>query len=110
MTNPEVRRVPIIVGGHAIALLTLFKLPHDNLDDVWAWDWLQEEIHTQHYKSAKQFIDALEDHWSPAFLMALRDEITKRLEQHDKEYETDFANRTLKSYDDKYQTSIGEKT
>ena len=83
--QPEVKRVPIILSSHGVALLTLFKLPHANLDDLWAWDWLAEECQTGHVRSAKQFIDAMEGHWSPAFLKALRDQITSTLEQHDKE-------------------------
>lgn len=89
--DPDVRRVPIALGQHAIALLTLFKLPHDHIDDMWALDWLQEEAHTQHKRSSQQLIDAMEGHWSPVFLMALRDRITETLTEHDKECGTSWA-------------------
>lgn len=89
--EPDVRRVPIILSNHSIALLTLFRMPHDKLDDLWAWDWLREECHNQHKRSAKQMIDAMDDHWTPAFLMALRDRITEKLAEHDQEYGTKFA-------------------
>lgn len=89
--NPEVRRVPIVLGGHAVMLLTLFSKRHDHLDDIWAWDWLLEEANTGYKKSAQQTLDAMEGHWSPAFLMALRDRITETLAAHDKEYGTAWA-------------------
>lgn len=104
-----VRRVPIVIGAHAIALLTLFKLQHDSLDDVWAWDWVAEENNSLHTRSAKQFIDSLKDYWTPVFMMALREEITKRLEAHDKEFQTDFARHTNKSYDEMYKTKLSEE-
>ena len=91
--EPEVRRVPIVLGSRGIALLTLFKLPHDKIDDCWAWDWIQEEMHTQYIKSAKQFIAAMEGHWSPAFLMALGNQIKETLAGHDAKYGTEFEKR-----------------
>lgn len=89
--DPEVRRVSIVLSEHAIMLMTLFKKRHDNLDDLWAWDWLSEEIHTGYKKSSQQVIDAMEGHWCPAFLMALRDRITETLAEHDKRFGTAFA-------------------
>lgn len=95
--KPEVRRMPIILSEHAIALLTLFRKPHDCLDDLWAFDWLHQEVHDSHRKSAKQFIDAMDGHWCPAFLMSLRDQIDLTLAEHDREYGTNCANRAKKS-------------
>lgn len=68
---PEVRRTPIVISEHSIALVTLFKMETDHLDDLWMMDWIREEIRARHRRSAKQMIDALEDTWSPAFLLAL---------------------------------------
>lgn len=89
--NPQVRRVPIVLSEHAILLVTLFRKRHDHIDDLWAWDWLMEEVHTHYKKSSQQVIDAMDGHWSPAFLMALRDRITEALAAHDKEFGTAFA-------------------
>lgn len=89
--NPEVRRVPIVLSEHAVMLLTLFRKRTDLIADLWAWDWLMEEVHTGHKKSSQQVLDAMEGHWSPAFLMALRDRITETLVAHDKECGTSWA-------------------
>ena len=94
MNGVSAKRVPIVVSEHAIALVTLFKLPHDHIEDMWALDWTREEGHNHHQRSARTMIDALEDYWSPKFLMALRREITRRLEDHDNDYGTEFANQT----------------
>lgn len=93
----EMKRVPIALGSHAIALITLFKLPHDHIEDMWAWDWIAEEGRDKHKRSAKQFIEAMEGHWSPAFLMSLRDQITETLVAHDNECGTSFASRSKES-------------
>lgn len=79
--SDRMTRVPIVLGGHAIALLTIFSRT-DYIDDLWAHDWIMEETRNRHKQSARQFIEAIEGHWSPAFLMALRDEITDTLQQH----------------------------
>lgn len=89
--GPTIKRVPVVIGEHTIALLTLFNKPFDHIEDMWALDWIQEEAHTHHPRSAKALVAAFEDRWSPAFFMALRDEITNALARHDKQYGTQFA-------------------
>jgi hypothetical protein len=92
-SNPVVHRVPIVISESGIALVTLFNKPHDNLDDMWALEWISEEVHTHYKRSAAQMIGALGDRWTPAFLMALRDQITATLAEHDAKYGTAFAAR-----------------
>ena len=82
-------RTPIVLGEHTIALITLFHLPHDHLEDIWLMDYLDHIKNVDH--AASQFIDQLEDRWSPRFLMALRDKITATLAKHDSQYGTAFA-------------------
>jgi hypothetical protein len=85
----DIERVPILINEHTVALLTLYTKDYDKLDDVWAWDYCN--AHETAQSASKQFLAALEDHWSPAFLMALRDEITTKLRKHDEECGTKFA-------------------
>lgn len=88
---PEVKRVPIVVSEHTIAMLTLFNKPFDSLDDLWAHEWIAEEAHQHHKRSAAALVASFEGRWSPAFFMALRAAITDALQEHDVKYGTSFA-------------------
>jgi hypothetical protein len=84
------RRFPIVLDNNTIMLIRLFTgVTH--LEDLWLYDEAPP-LNTPDV-AAKQLISQLEDHWTPAFLMALRDEITKKLKEHDKQYKTKFAGR-----------------
>lgn len=87
--EPILKRTPILLGSHTVALITLFHLPNDRLEDLWTIEYIDTFKEVDH--AASQFIDQLEDHWSPAFLMALRKKITATLAKHDAEYGTKFA-------------------
>ena len=91
--NISSRRYPIIITDHCIALLELFIKPHDHLDDVWSYDYLEEEISNEPQFAADEFVRRLENHWTPAFMMALRKAITNKLIEHDQEFGTNFADR-----------------
>lgn len=88
-----VRRKPIMLNEHTVALISLFTKGTDNLDDCWSYDAVIEWYHQDKDSAARQFVEQLEDHWSPAFMMALRDQITAKLAEHDKKYGTNFANQ-----------------
>lgn len=92
MTEPEVRRYPIMLNPHCIALLTLYIKQYDHLDDLWSIDYEGELAHDTPARAAQELVSRLEDHWTPAFMMALRDAIIAKLKEHDKECKTDFAN------------------
>lgn len=87
--DAEFKRTPIVLGSHTVAVISLFHLPNDRIEDLWTYDYWDVIKEVKH--AAGQFIAALEDHWSPAFLMALRRTITETLAEHDKKYGTQFA-------------------
>ncbi|HSC55785.1 MAG TPA: hypothetical protein VLC51_01205 [Nitrospira sp.] len=89
----DVSRKPIILSEHTVALITLFKKGTDNLEDCWSFDAVLEWYHKDKDSAARQFVEQLEDHWTPAFMMALRREITRKLREHDQECGTQFAEK-----------------
>lgn len=80
-------RHPIFITNSVAAVIHLYTR-HGCFDDLWTSDCFHRRSDE---RDAKQFIDQLEDQWTPAFLMALRDQITERLKEHDAEYGTEFA-------------------
>lgn len=68
------KRYPIVLNEHAVALLTVFKRT-DYVDDLWVTEYISKEIKNNQKQSAKQFVDALEENYSNNFLRALKDEI-----------------------------------
>lgn len=44
-----------------------------------------------HEDGAKLLINALQDHWTPLFLISLVKEANKKLLEHDTKYKTNFA-------------------
>lgn len=91
MADPTVRRYPIMLNEHCIALLSLFIKSHDHLDDLWVIDYGHEVVHDTPRRAAQELVSRLEDQWTPAFMMALRDEIIAKLVKHDWEFGTNFA-------------------
>lgn len=89
--EPYVSRKPIILNEHTIALITLFKRRRDSLDDCWSYESVLEWYYRDKDSAARQFVEQLEDHWTPAFMMALREQITAKLAAHDAQYGTTFA-------------------
>lgn len=92
-------RFPIQIAPDTIALLQLFHRPSCHLEDLCVFPdciKMEEERLKIPETAAKQFISQLEDHWTPAFLMALRDEIDKELLEHDKQYGTKFSKIPVK--------------
>lgn len=87
-TEPEVRRIPILIAEHTVALISLYRRT-DKIEDSWAWDYCN--AHETQESAALQFCEQLEGRWTPAFLMALRTEITRRLANHDEQFGTNFA-------------------
>ena len=84
-------RFPIQLNNHTIALIHLFH-KHDCLADLWVSNcehYSEKSINAQS-EAAQQLIAQLEDHWTPQFLMALREEINKKLTAHNKEFNTNF--------------------
>lgn len=87
----KITRQPILLGESTVMLIQLFHVKTHNLSDCWAWDYIDALSTIEN--AAAQLIAQLEDHWSPAFLMALRKAITEKLRQHDSECGTEFASR-----------------
>lgn len=94
----EYKRFPIQLNTHTIMLIHLFH-KHDCLADMWTGDCLhyyETNMITQE-EAAKQLMYQLEDHWTPHFLMALRNEINRELKEHDEDFGTNFVNEEFKS-------------
>jgi len=87
--EPVVKRFPIILNNHSIAVIHIFTR-HDCLEDLWMSDCFHRNIGIQE-QAAQQMIDQLQDWWTPAFLVALRGAITKELKKHDNQFGTKFA-------------------
>lgn len=83
-------RRPVLLNSHTVMLIQLFQAK-DTIADSWMWDYIDN--YREADDAAEQFLDQLDEHWTPAFLMALRRKITERLVKHDTEYSTDFAAR-----------------
>jgi hypothetical protein len=83
----KIRRTPILINNHAVALLHIFTR-YDHLEDLWTVDadGLDKEKWEMYDEAAKQFVEQLEDQWCIKFMEALRDEIDKQIKEHKKEY------------------------
>jgi len=79
--NP-VRGFPIILNKHAVTVIHVFTR-HDCIEDVWMSDCFHHIIKAQHdcTEATKQMIEQLSDWWTPTFLIALRESITKKLQE-----------------------------
>lgn len=86
-------RYPIVLDTQTITMIQLFHRTDNVLEDLWIneIDGYEEVRNGQYEKSAKQLLDQLEDHYTPQFLMELRKEITRTLQEHDNEFGTSFA-------------------
>lgn len=86
-----IRRFPIQIGEHAVAVIHLFQ-KCDHLEDCFEDSCfkLNHEVDRQPKVAAKQFISQLEESYNMEFLLALRDEINDEIKEHDKKYKTNF--------------------
>lgn len=89
MDQLEYNRYPIFINRHSVAVIHVWTRC-DNIADVFLPE-LGLEFPRDEQAAARQFIQQLEDHWTPAFLMALRDAVTEALRQHDADFGTDFS-------------------
>ena len=80
-------RYPIKINNHAVAVIHIFTKT-DDLEDLWMTDMQSylEENYNGYQGAAQQFIDQLKDYWNIAFMEALRDEIDKRIQDHNTEF------------------------
>ena len=88
-TRVSIERKPVLIGEQTAALITLFHKERDCAGD-WAIADLVDPYETAE-EAARQFVEFLDDHWTPAFLMALRRAITAKLAKHDRQFGTQFA-------------------
>ena len=88
----KIRREPILINNHAVAIIHIFDRL-DHLEDLWTADSdaFQEEKLEMYKEAATQFISQLEEQWTPSFMMALRDGINNELKEHDIKYGTKFS-------------------
>jgi len=79
-------RKPILLSPNSVALIHIFTR-YDHLEDIWISDVPQSYIDIKNIpkEAAKEFINQLDNHYTPAFLIALRDEINKILKKREKE-------------------------
>ena len=80
-------RYPIILSKNTAIVVHVYTR-HDRICDMWMYDddmphFCDNEV------AAQQLIDQLDEHWTPAFLIALRKKITETLEKHGIEIETE---------------------
>jgi hypothetical protein len=77
-------RKPIILDKNTIALIQVFKRG-DSLADLWIHDIEkhEEEEWMLYLDSARQFLDQLENNWTPRFLMELMKACYERLYRAD---------------------------
>lgn len=84
-------RRPIQLTRHTVAVIHLFTKT-DDFDDLWMMDFWRymEETYDHNDIAAEQFIEQLQDKWTPAFMMSLIDKISEALVVHDKKFGTSF--------------------
>ena len=87
MENKHViQRRPIKIDKNTCALITMYTA-YDKLEDINFKEGFEEWNDIETYdNAATQFVEQLEDRWNLLFMYALREEITKRIERHEKEY------------------------
>lgn len=96
ITEAHLKRTPIVLSSHTVALVTLFHLPHDNLEDLWVTEYL-DHIKEIDFAAAQLIAQITEGgHCTPAFMIALKREVTKWLQAEDDDraaggVETHFA-------------------
>lgn len=100
MSNEEeiIDREPIQINDSTVILISLFHRDCTTLENMCISEDCPAKMSqsiNRHEKAAKQLIAQLENHWSPAFMMALRDEIDNELQQHDEKYKTHFSNKKV---------------
>jgi hypothetical protein len=84
----DYKRQPIWISPHTIALIQIFRLNEDNIEDLWLMDnrHFMNHIHMDmHKEAADQFLNQFEGTECAAFLIALRKVITERLKKMDAE-------------------------
>lgn len=74
----EYVRYPIFINRHSVAVIHV-------------WTRTISPIPFCQSSAVRQFVAQLENHWTPAFLMALRAAITEALQRHDDNFGTGFA-------------------
>lgn len=74
--EPVKKRRPIILNSNTVALIQIFT-KYDDIDDIWSW---VESNASDWEKSAKEFFEQLDGHYSRRFLKSLIKEAQKRLE------------------------------
>jgi len=82
--EPKIKRQPIQLNNHAVAVIHIFNRT-DYLEDIWMSevDEYTEDSCNQHELAAKQFVEQLEDWWTPKFMKALKNEIEIRLKNQE---------------------------
>lgn len=86
-----VAEAPILMTTNTCLHVRLFH-SETAFKGMWAEDWVDHRAGSQ--KAAESFIDQLGGYWNPAFLMALRSAITRKLAQHDSDYGTAWADES----------------
>lgn len=89
--TPEIKRLPIFINEHTVAMVTLFIKPHDFIEDSWAWEFSAAKARESTTYAAEQVISAFGDRVSPLFMKELRRAATKWLQEHDSQFGTSFA-------------------
>lgn len=85
------KRVPILISEHGIALLSVFEKKTDDLEDCWSWD-----VTPPAYKgAATRLVEILHDEACAAFWIELAEAVHAELIAHDKDCGTKFADRSL---------------
>ncbi len=89
----EIRRTPIFLSSNTLAIVHLFNR-EAHLQDIWTTDCdkFEEENYEAIESAPKQLISHLggADHLTPRFLMGLRNEINQILDDHNKQFGTNF--------------------
>lgn len=82
--NKKIRREPIVLSSHDIALIHIFE-KCDELADMWMEDSgdYRVENYEQYEKSAKQFISQLKGSWCVLFMESLIKEGFKTMVEED---------------------------
>lgn len=75
-------RKPIYLSKNAVALITVYERP-DKIEDMWIIDYAEygEDYKKVAEEAAEQFMEQLDEQYTPRFLRALKKEINKRLKE-----------------------------
>lgn len=81
------KSIPIYLNRDTVAVIQIYRRVHKTLD-LWISDFDDYKFDDQevYEQAARQFINHLEEYWTPGFMTALMGEIDRALKRYHKKF------------------------